>query len=110
MNKEDFIKYMTRVVDLIELQDALDETLHFYNKSNERYYPSGIYMPNLVSDVLELLERIMDDKNEWISYWVYELDCGNKTWSDSAVIDAENNPISLKTIEDLWDILQNEVK
>lgn len=106
MNYENFVKYMNRIVQIIELQDQLDSDLRNYNNKSKDY-PASIYMPSLVSEVIQLLEIIMDDETTgWISYWVYELDCGRRY--TPATVTQNDQIVPLKTIEDLWKVLSEK--
>lgn len=62
------------------------------------------YLPNMASDVVSLLEIILNDKAEWISYWAWDNDFGRKL-ELGAVKDADGVPIPITTIEELWDFL-----
>ena len=59
--------------------------------------------------LLDLLVSTMQDKCEWIEYWLYELDCGAK-YRPSSVTDKHGKPIKLKTIADLYALLKKEYK
>ena len=47
---------------------------------------------------------LLEDKDDWICYWVYELDCGRR-WEEGTVVSKDGENIPLKTIEDLWAML-----
>ena len=53
----------------------------------------------------------MNDKDEFIAWWIYDRECGEK---DSTVkyVDADGveNEVELKTAEDLYDFLVKEYK
>lgn len=65
----------------------------------------NMFIPSMISNLVNLLEYILDDKDEWISYFVYELDCGRR-YKEGSVTNADGSLIPLVTIEDLWAILQ----
>lgn len=65
--------------------------------------PEGEYE----SKYLDLLKDVFDDKGDWISYWVYELDFGKKAEEDS-IQSKEGKNIPIKTIKDLYILLTNE--
>lgn len=58
--------------------------------------------------LLDLIVSTMQDKCEWIEYWLYELDCGAKYRPSSVTQDGK--PIKLKTIADLYALLKKEYK
>lgn len=53
---------------------------------------------------IKILSEAMEDKDDWIGYWMYEIDCGSKAKKDSAQ-NSNGKPIPIKTIDDLWNIL-----
>lgn len=97
---EVFEQYMSIVVRRMEWDAKVHKVMRECPDENAEYY-----IPPMYVYIIGLLEYIMDDESEWISYWVYELDCG-KRYKDGMITDAEGNNIKLKTITDLWAILQ----
>lgn len=57
--------------------------------------------------LLTLLEIAVEDEDSWISYWLYDLQCGEKYKPGSVKIYGKNT--RLKTPGDLWRILQKKV-
>ena len=102
MTKELFIKHMNDIINLWEFEDSINSVVSKYNQKNMEI--SSIYFPSLIDNVVELLELNMNDSDEMISYWVFELDVG-KTYRDGCVSDADGNVIPLKTLDDLWNYL-----
>ena len=45
-------------------------------------------------------------KDSWISYWLYENDCGK---GSCQVNEKDGTEVPIKTIEDLWNIINNKV-
>lgn len=67
-------------------------------------------LPLLVSNVTELLSFIMgDNDNDWISYWLWELNFG-EDYRPGCVVDSDGKDIPLKTIDDLYDLLVDNCK
>ena len=56
-----------------------------------------------VDQTVNLLEKIMDDKAEWIEYWIYELEFGKK-W-EPFMITEDGRDVRLETEDDLYDLL-----
>jgi hypothetical protein len=62
-------------------------------------------MTNKLYDVLiNLLMKLTDDTDKWIEYFIYGLDFGKENWR-LKVYDNNKKEIPLRTIEDLWNIL-----
>ena len=75
------------------------------DKLNRKYQMEYCTDASFLScQVLELLEKIMDDTSEMISYFVWELDFGDK-YTPNCVLDNNNNAIDISTIEKLYDYL-----
>ena len=68
-----------------------------------------LYQTALFDEVVELLEHIFQDENEWISYWIWELNFGEE-WHDGCVTEADGTDIKLQTHEDLYRLLINNMR
>ena len=104
---EDFKKHINVVQVLISLQDNIDKAGAVFYKSDicdefHFYYPTG------VSEIVELLSIIMNDTEEWIDDWVFELDCGKRA-TDLPRTDENGKIIPMATVEDLWNVLHKDV-
>lgn len=104
---ENFKRYMNVVQGLMALQDNIDKAGEVFYKSGSRdefhfYYPTG------VSEIVELLSIIMNDTEEWIDDWVFELDCGKRA-ADLPRTDENGKIIPMATVEDLWNVLHKDV-
>lgn len=91
---EEFSKYMC---DFWKMQNMLG-TL----------YDLGIVLDNppLVGYYVEMLQKLMNDKHEWISYYIYETDSGNI--SGDHVFDQDGKPIPFKDLEDIYRLITAE--
>ncbi len=58
---------------------------------------------NLYDGFIELLSEIVDDKNEWIDYYIFECDFGLKPMQ----VQIGEEKIKLDSIEKLWRILRS---
>lgn len=105
---EEFEKHMLAIQRIITLQNSIDSMLNDHNRKCGDM--AQVYFPTLQSNVVELLEKATgDEKNEWICYWLYELDCGKK-YRYGSVMSEKNEPIKLETIHDLWNLLAEDYK
>lgn len=57
--------------------------------------------------VVNLLGLMMHDSNDWIGYWLYELNYG-KDWKPGCITDENDNDIKIETEEDLYNFLVSE--
>lgn len=100
MELDEFKKYMEQIVNMIRFEDDLADLCISFRQEDCR-----ITFPNMLDSCVNLLSFIMnDEEEEWISYWVFELDCGKK-YEPGMVRDADGTEIPLATIEDLYNLL-----
>lgn len=99
---EEFERHLEAIASIMRLQDGFYELLNEYNSKSLNC--CDFIFPTLIDNVVDLLVLAMHDESGWISYWVFDLDCGNE-YRDGCAEDDEGNLIKLKTIEDLWRIL-----
>ena len=100
-----FSKYMGNVMTFHDLQNSISAATRRYN--NETKDMVEFELPSMEFDLVELLSIIFKDESDWIGYWVYELDCGDK-YHDGCVTSTSGGHevnIPLKTVEDLWNLL-----
>lgn len=107
LTKREFVDIINRLREATELVDKVEELFRnsrenlecdFCNAASLQISHEGI--------VVELLEKIMRDEGEIISYYIYELDFG-KEYVEGSVSD-ENGNIDISTPEKLYDFLVTE--
>lgn len=74
----------------------LSERLDFFNASSLFISSEDL--------VVELLQELLNDEGEMISYWIYELDYGKK-YKDGCVIDENGLNINIRSAGKLYDYL-----
>ncbi|NCB47633.1 hypothetical protein EOM81_11525 [bacterium] len=106
LTKKEFTDAMTAIVDQLEEDKRLSGALNIVVNRNYGmcHYDTAYALPGLV----KLLATVMKDKNSWIEYWLYELECGAKYRTGS--ITQDGKPIKLKTIADLYALLKKECR
>ena len=70
---------------------------------------SRIIMSHPEVAVVRILQNVFNDKNAWISYFLYELDWGEK-YKDGCITDTDGSFIRLSTIGELYEFLIKEGK
>lgn len=81
-----------------------------YEEISKCLYKYGIDMgdmPNIGYTAIKLLERLINNKNNNIQWWVFDTCCGKNQNNNFYVINDEKFPV--ETIDQLWDML-NKVK
>lgn len=99
MDKKEFT---TCLLSLIELKN--DEVN--LNKAFKKFEPDFNYIcfSRYENLIVKLLEIAMNDiSNGWISYWIYELNCGKEAKIDTVTCKGKNVPI--KTVDDLFNLI-----
>lgn len=105
MNKitfEDFKFVILEVEKTLKYHESLNT---FFRKNNVDGY---IYQPDCITSTLRLLHLIFneEDKEEWISYFCFDLDFGKK-WKSGTITAKDGTDIKLENIEDLYNLLCN---
>lgn len=103
MSKESFCRVMDNYKSMWDFTDEMNDLFRKYKSDGE------VFPPMCTGTVVDLLEYIFNDVNEWIQYWTLELEFGER-YEDGDVQDKDGNNISLKTSEDLYDLLVENMK
>lgn len=99
LSKKDFCGIMYDMEQHFEFQEKLNDVFREFNQD------VCIVHTNLENTVVEILEIIFDDKeNQWISYWVWEEEFGQK-YKKGDVTEEDGTIIPLETAGDLYDFL-----
>ena len=88
---------------MFDFTDEMNDLFRKYKSDGE------VFPPMCTRTVVDLLEYIFNDVNEWIQYWTLELEFGER-YEDGDVQDKDGNNISLKTSENLYDLLVRNMK
>lgn len=101
ISKETFVNTMNRLYDLDERMDVADAAL-------KKLSPDfcGLYITDIFDIAIGLLEDVMNDKDGWVSYFVYERD-----WlRDMHLGDVEvnGNPVKIENWADVYDFIVGE--
>ena len=102
---EEFNKHIQAIKAHEDFQDSLHKLTSSFNRKDESQVE--ILFPTLAVNVAELLEKELGDTNEWVSYWIWELDFG-KQYEPGCVTDENGDEIKLETVKDLYRFLVKE--
>lgn len=105
MTKEDFCKEIEYIKSLLKQGDNFSDAFELLLEDT---YVTNIF-GGVADHLVALLSQLCCDKGEWISYYIWELDFGEK-YTEESVTEADGTPIPLKTPEDLWNLLQENCK
>jgi hypothetical protein len=101
MNKENFVKFLNELVSLKEDADAVHKALRKFDP-DFGFFSLGRYE----TLVVKLLETAANDKAEWVSYWLYEKECGKRR--NMTVSDKKGNKLKSTTPEDVWELIKRK--
>lgn len=102
MTKERFVEYMTEFEELKKIESNISKAFQELD-TDFNFISFGRY-ERLVT---RLLEESMNDKDEWISWWIYEADFGkNVRIADS--VKSSGVKIPVRTSGQLYDLLTME--
>lgn len=93
---EKFEEYMNDLKELIRKEDKLDDALKEMSPDFGGFYTDA---PSLI---VELLEKIMNDENDWIGYYIWDTNWGKDM---NVIWDTNDNEIPFETIKDLYNVL-----
>ena len=98
MIKEQFIKTMNELMAIKKAEEKL-------NKAFKEFEPDFNYISfsRYETLVVKTLEIAMDDAGEWISYFLYETNCGTK---GREITEKNGTKWILKTPKQLYDLIK----
>lgn len=99
INKENFIMYMDRIKNLRTIEENINEA--------GRKIDLFISFAEHEQLVVDILRDSFDDQEEWISYFVYELDFGAK-WHPMCIT-ANGIDVPMSNAGELYDVLERSL-
>ena len=99
ISKGRFVSTMERLQEVERKMDKVDEAL--YDLSPDF---GGFHIPDVLEITLDVLVDIFNDKNDWIDYFINELDF-LKDYKMGCVRDGNDVPIDLSTWDKVYDFL-----
>ena len=103
MNKELFVNTINKMEELYEEQELFSNVL---KKIDNDF--GGCLIHNKTITLLEdLLKKLVNDKYDYISYYLWELDFG-KEYKDGVITEADGSIIKLSNPEELYDLIISE--
>jgi hypothetical protein len=95
-------KFHELITELVAIKKASDNLNDAFKKFEPDF--SGICFGRYEDIVMACLKEATGDTADWISYWVYELECGTKAKKESVKYKGKSLPS--KTIKDLWNLIK----
>ena len=114
ITKERFVGIINYIKEINELTEAIN---HLYKNCSDELISEFSYTVDMHAYeqiVVELLENMFNDRRDEkygisnISYFIYDLKYGEK-WTETSITESDGTPIPLRTPEELYDYLLNEL-
>lgn len=111
ISKEKFIKIINRLKNYNDLQDKIQDLFRDNIDNQEMdFMNAGSICVGHETIVVQLLEKMFDDKGEVISWWLFEMDYGRTVSLEDIYDSATDKYIDLTTPEKLYDYLVKEME
>lgn len=104
MDYKQFEKVMNEIKEVDDFENDLASFCHKFNTNNKLGAEAEFRFPDLSATVVHLLEQIFNDKGEWISYFIWELNYG-ESYEPGMILDADGSAIKLANYKDLYEFL-----
>ncbi len=105
LSKKEFCSILERLKEAKDLVDKVDELFDKSRENIENDFANGASLQiSHESTVVKLLKIIMNDQDDWIGYFIYELDYGRK-YEAGMIRDEDGKDIDISSSEKLYDIL-----
>lgn len=92
----DFTKWMTELKKFKDLQSKVNDVLKGYDTESMFY---GGFPEDLI---VNLIKKLMDDKDDWLVWWIYEDNWGTKNMK---CFDKNKKELKTKTLTDIYNII-----
>lgn len=106
MDKELFVNTIRQMEELYIEQEKFNDML----KSIDNEFGGGYIHSKSIDILYNLLKELVNDKqDDWIGYYLWELDFGKK-YEDGMITEADGTIIKLSTPEELYDLIISETQ
>ena len=105
ISKKEFIKIINRLKETNDFVNDVNNKARELDEAIESDFFNAMSLSiSHESIVVKLLEKIFNDKEGIISWWLYEIDYG-RGYEDGCFIDEDRSYIDVSTSEKLYDYL-----
>lgn len=107
ITRDEFVSIIDRLREASDLVDEVDELFRNSRESIENDFCNAASLQiSHESVVVNLLKKLMNDKHEWIEYFIYELDYG-RSYEPGMISESDGTNIDLSTAEKLYSYLKS---
>lgn len=101
LTKEQFVEIINHIEEQLDKDDKLSDLMVCEDTTGWI-----VTAPHLTTDVITLLTMMLDDQDEWISWWLWEV-ADDKS---NAHVYIDGMKYSIKTPSDLYHLIRNELE
>lgn len=98
LSKETFVRALRLIQEQADIMDAVRQQLGRLGEKPTYFNIDSLHLQAL----LEVLAEVMEDKNDWIEWWLYEDVEKLVSWEENGV----EVTADLTEPEDLWEFLE----
>ena len=98
LSKEKFIEYLERYKELADIEENLNSTVKSLCPDFNNFY-----LDKHSSLILDMLKDLMNDTEDWIGYYIYELDWGKN--GINCITLSDNTIYSLTNYDELYEYI-----
>lgn len=103
MNKELFVYVINKMYELYQEQEKFNDIL----KMLDNDFGGCLIHNKTISLLEEILKKLVNDKYDYIGYYLWELDFG-KEYKDGVITETDGSIIKLSNPEELYDLIISE--
>ena len=103
MDKELFVYIINKMYELYQEQEIFNKVL----KTIDSDFGGCLIHNKTISLLEEVLKKLVNDKYDYIGYYLWELDFG-KEYKDGVITEADGSIIKLSNPEELYDLIISE--
>ena len=103
MNKKTFTKHLNRIKEMFEAEEKITKSLQLIGSKD---FPTDFSLEKPITFMTEVLKDSMDDKDDWIGYFMYELDFGKHKMAKNCVVEKDGTKVSLQNMSDLYNYIK----
>lgn len=101
LTKQQFMAAANAIISQLATDDKITESLKIFCHDSYPFYTTGLIVP-----MIDLLRAASGDEDQWLSYWLFDLEQGAKHKRGTVKIDGKG--FKLKTLDDVWKIIKKQ--
>ena len=103
LSKKQFMAAATAIINQLATDDKITESLQTFCTESHSFYTT-----ELIAPMIDLLRAASGDDDQWLNYWLFDLEQGKKYKRGTVKIDGKC--VRLKTLDDVWKFIQDNKK